>query len=95
MAASVKPSATSTCSPIKACISASRSRASSTGKLRELRFHLERQQIRITYYVASGRRIVLLTVFAKTRQRERLEIARAVREMARCIAEGHTTEETT
>lgn len=65
------------------------------GKLRELRFHLERRQIRITYYIASGRRIVLLTVFAKTRQRERLEIARAVRAMARCVAKGHTTEEPT
>ena len=65
------------------------------GKLRELRFHLERQQTRITYYIASGRRIVLLTVFAKTRQRERLEIARAVRAMGRCVAQGHTTEEDT
>lgn len=65
------------------------------GKLRELRFHLERQQIRITYYIASGRRIVLLTVFAKTSQRERLEIARAVRAMDRCIAEEHITEEPT
>ncbi len=65
------------------------------GKLRELRFHLERQQIRITYYIGSGRRIVLLTVFVKTRQRERLEIARAARAMARCIAEGHITEEPT
>lgn len=63
-------------------------------KLRELRVHLERQQIRITYYIASGRRVVLLTVFAKTRQRERLEkIARAVRAVERCIAERHTTQE--
>lgn len=63
------------------------------GKLRELRFHLGRQQIRITYYVATGRRIVLLTVFVKTRQRERTEIQRAWRAMQVCIAEGHTTEE--
>lgn len=34
-------------------------------------------------------------VFAKTRQRERLEIARANRAMEHCIAEGHTTEEPT
>lgn len=39
-------------------------------KLRELRFHLDRQAVRITYWIASGRRIVLLTVFVKTRMRE-------------------------
>jgi hypothetical protein len=63
------------------------------GKLRELRFHLERQRVRITYYIARGRRIVLLTVFTKSRQRERLEIARAHRAMQRCIDEGHVAEE--
>ena len=31
------------------------------GKLRELRFHLGRLQMRTTYYVATERRIVLLT----------------------------------
>ena len=35
------------------------------GKLRELRFYLGRQQTRITYYVASGRRVVLLTVLQR------------------------------
>jgi hypothetical protein len=63
------------------------------GKLRELRFHLGRQQTRITYYIAAGRRIVLLTVFVKTRQRERVEVERAWRAMQTCIAKGHTTEE--
>ena len=63
------------------------------GKLRELRFHLGRQQTRITYYIATGRRIVLLTVFVKTRQRERLEVQRAWRAMQTCIAEGHTAED--
>lgn len=63
------------------------------GKLRELRFHLGRQQTRITYYIATGRRIVLLTVFVKTRQRERLEVQRAWRAMQNCIAEGHTAED--
>jgi hypothetical protein len=62
------------------------------GKLRELRFYLGRQQTRITYYVASGRRVVLLTVFTKTRQRERAEIERAWQAMQRCIGEGHTAE---
>jgi len=63
------------------------------GKLRELRFHLGRQQTRITYYIATGRRIVLLTVFVKTRQRERQEVQRAWRAMQTCIAEGHTVED--
>jgi Phage derived protein Gp49-like (DUF891) len=63
------------------------------GKLRELRFYLGRSQTRITYYIASGRRIVLLTVFAKQRQRERREIDRTWRAMQRCITEGHVAEE--
>jgi hypothetical protein len=63
------------------------------GKLRELRFYLGRDRQRITYYVAAGRRIVLLTVFRKTRQREAQEIRRAEQAMARCITEGHTVEE--
>lgn len=37
------------------------------GKVRELRFHLLRQQTRVTYWLAPGRRVVLLTVFRKTR----------------------------
>jgi len=65
------------------------------GKLRELRFYLGAvgQAVRIAYYIASGRRIILLTVFSKQRRREGAEIARAVRAMKRCIAEGHTAEE--
>jgi hypothetical protein len=62
-------------------------------KLRELRFYIGREQHRITYYMAAGRRIILLTVFRKTRGRERREIDRAERAMERCIAEGHTAEE--
>lgn len=61
------------------------------GKLRELRFHLDRQQTRISYYIATGRIIVLLTVFTKTKPRERAEIDRARRAMKRCIDEGHVT----
>ena len=49
------------------------------GKLRELRFHLDGTAIRVTYWIASGRRIVLLTVFRKTRMRETAEVARARR----------------
>ncbi|MEV0166012.1 type II toxin-antitoxin system RelE/ParE family toxin [Nonomuraea fuscirosea] len=33
------------------------------GKLRELRFHLCGEAVRITYWIAPGRRIVTLTVF--------------------------------
>lgn len=63
------------------------------GKLRELRFYLRGQRERITYYIASGRRIILLTVFRKTRQHERAEIARAERAMLRCVDEGHIADE--
>jgi hypothetical protein len=63
------------------------------GKLRELRFFLGRQQTRMTYYIASGRRIVLLTVLTKSRQCERVEIARARQAMQKCVDQGHTVEE--
>jgi Phage derived protein Gp49-like (DUF891) len=51
--------------------------------------HLDRQAVRITYWIASGRRIVLLTVFIKTQMREDREIERARRALARCITEEH------
>jgi phage-related protein len=63
------------------------------GKLRELRFYVGRERYRITYYIAKGRRIILLTIFKKTAQREGTEIARAEVAMARCVEEGHTAEE--
>jgi hypothetical protein len=63
------------------------------GKLRELRFHLDRRSVRVTYWIATGCRIVLLTVFAKSRMREDREIERARRALARCIAEEHVVEE--
>lgn len=62
------------------------------GKLRELRFHLDRAAIRVTYWIAPGRRIVLLTVFRKTRMREDREVERARRAFRRCIAEAHTVD---
>jgi hypothetical protein len=58
-------------------------------KLRELRFHLERRSVRITYWIATDRRIILLTVFHKTRMRDEREIDRARRALARCIDEAH------
>ncbi|MGH3534660.1 MAG: type II toxin-antitoxin system RelE/ParE family toxin, partial [Pseudonocardiaceae bacterium] len=63
------------------------------GKLRELRLHLGGQSVRVTYWIVSGRRIVLLTVFAKTRMRESGEIDRARRALRRCVAAGHTVDE--
>ena len=51
------------------------------GKLRELRFYLSTGQHRITYFIAPERKIILLTVFRKTKQRETKEIKRASRAM--------------
>lgn len=59
----------------------------------ELRFDVLRVAWRIPYFFATGRRIVLLTVFHKQRQNERAEVQRARWAMNRCITEGHTAEE--
>jgi phage-related protein len=59
------------------------------GKLRELRFYLDGDALRITYWIASERRIVLLTVFQKSRMRETREIDRARRACQRCVREEH------
>ena len=63
------------------------------GPLRELRFHLDRDAIRVTYWIATGRRIILLTVFRKTRMREDQQIERARRALHRCRREAHTLDE--
>ena len=63
------------------------------GKLRELRFYLGSRATRITYWIAPGRRIILLTVFAKTKRQERRQIERAKRAMETCIAEEHTAKD--
>ncbi|WP_338771030.1 type II toxin-antitoxin system RelE/ParE family toxin [Nocardia vulneris] len=63
------------------------------GKLRELRFYLDGSAVRLTYWIAPGRRIVMLTVFVKSRMRERAQVGRARRALDRCIAERHTAEE--
>jgi hypothetical protein len=61
------------------------------GKVRELRFHLRRQQVRITYWLASGRRVILLTVFYKTQRSEAAEVRRALVAQKECEADhGHT-----
>ncbi|WP_280490471.1 type II toxin-antitoxin system RelE/ParE family toxin [Nocardia carnea] len=46
-------------------------------KLRELRFHLHPLEMRVTYWLAPGRRVILLTVFRKTKMRETAEVDRA------------------
>jgi hypothetical protein len=65
------------------------------GKLRELRFYLgpRGEAVRISYFIAGARRIILLTVFRKQRPQERAEIARAYKAMQRCIEERHVAEE--
>jgi hypothetical protein len=63
------------------------------GKLRELRFYLGGRATRITYWIAPGRRIILLTVFVKTRRQERRQIQRAKLAMERCMADEHTAED--
>lgn len=57
------------------------------GKVRELRFHLLAQQSRITYWLAPARRVILLTVFRKTRSAEVAEVARALQAQKVCEAE--------
>jgi len=54
------------------------------GKVRELRFHLLRQQTRVSYWLAPGRREILLAVFRKTRSAEIAEVARALRAQEIC-----------
>jgi hypothetical protein len=58
------------------------------GKLRELRFYLERQAVRITYWIASDRRMILPTVFHKTRMRDEREVDRARRALAPVCRRG-------
>jgi hypothetical protein len=54
------------------------------GKTRELRFHLLSQETRVTYWLAPGRRVILLTMFRKTRSAEVAEVARAMQAQKIC-----------
>jgi len=63
------------------------------GWLRGLRFHIDRGATRIIYWIAPGRRIILLAVFQKTRMREDRQVDRARRALARCLDEEHTADE--
>jgi phage-related protein len=78
----------SACSPSTPKISASPTPRHLGGKVRELRFYLLRQQTRVTYWLAPGRRVILLTVFHKTRSAETAEVARALEIQKLCEA-GH------
>ncbi|WP_246384666.1 type II toxin-antitoxin system RelE/ParE family toxin [Micromonospora carbonacea] len=60
------------------------------GKLRESRFYLDRDPVRVSYWIATDRRIILLTALRKTRMREDREVERARRALERCVAERHT-----
>jgi len=63
------------------------------GKVRELRFPLRRQQVRVAYWLASGRRVILLTVFNKTQRSEVAEVDRALAVQKECEAEhGHAVD---
>lgn len=64
-----------------------------SGKLRELRFYCGGQRVRISYWIAPGRRIIMLTVFTKTKMLETAEIERAAAAMDRCKRAGHTADE--
>lgn len=55
--------------------------------VRELRFILGGNATRVTYWLAPGQRIVLLTVFRKTRMREEAEVKRAKLAKELCEAE--------
>lgn len=64
------------------------------GKVRELRFSHDGNAVRITYWLAPRQRIVLLTVFRKTRQHEEAEIERARQAQKVCEAEHVLAEHT-
>ncbi|MFD7560265.1 type II toxin-antitoxin system RelE/ParE family toxin [Streptomyces sp. NPDC059835] len=64
------------------------------GPVRELRFILGTEAVRITYWLAPGRRIVLLTVFAKSRMREESQVQRALWKQKECESEHAAAEAT-
>jgi hypothetical protein len=54
------------------------------GKTRELRFSPGQNAVRVSYWLAPRRRVVLLTVFVKSRQHEDREVARAIAAQEAC-----------
>jgi hypothetical protein len=55
----------------------------------ELRLRLRDVAARVTYWCTPDGRIVLLTVFRKTRQHEQRQIDRAVRAQKTCESDHH------
>ncbi|MFE2426088.1 type II toxin-antitoxin system RelE/ParE family toxin [Streptomyces sp. NPDC059373] len=64
------------------------------GGVRELRLSLSGDAMRISYWLAPGQRIVLLTVFRKTKMREDAEVKRARQAKQLCEAEHPAAHET-
>lgn len=62
--------------------------------VRELRLSLSGNAVRISYWIAPRQRIVLLTVFRKTRMREDSELKRARQAKQLCEAEHPAAHET-
>lgn len=52
-----------------------------------------RQQTRVTYWLAPGRRVILMTVFRKTRSAETAEVARALQAQMICEARHNQAHE--
>jgi hypothetical protein len=65
-------------------ISASRTPVTSGGRSGNCGFHLLREQTRVTCWLAPQRRVILLTMFRKTRSAETAEVARAVQAQKIC-----------
>ncbi len=64
------------------------------GKVRELRFHLLAQQTRITYWLAPGRRLILLTVFPAAPRPPRSPVHYKPRRSAKPSTDRPTTSST-
>lgn len=64
------------------------------GKVRELRIMLDDAKMRVTYWLAPERRIILLTVFRKTKQREDAQVERAHQAQKECEARHGAAEHT-
>ena len=82
------PSSTPTCWPDNAETLGEPYSRHLRGKVRELRLHLQRQQVRITYWLAPGKWVILLAMFYKTQRSEMAEFERAFIAQKNCEA-GH------
>jgi hypothetical protein len=69
---------------VEPATSAGSTSSSARSPSRPRHFHLLRQQTRVTYWLAPARRVVLLTVFTKTRSAETAEVQHAVQAQRTC-----------